>query len=130
MRFDADLECTSGDTRITLSGDDGTLVVSTNDVRAPWRLLWTPGMVGLGDLRSVGSRLAALGATVRVETEAGRLVVLGEKAEPQTLTRLLGAPDVQLGSVRTLVRSTGASRLLGAGAVAAGLLLVWRRRRS
>jgi hypothetical protein len=92
-------------------------------------------MVGPGDLRSVGSRLADLGATVRVETRAGRLVVLGEKAEPQTLTRLLGAPHTQMGSLRTVVRSTGlpgagATRLLGVGAVVAVLAALWGRRRS
>ncbi|MFN0156081.1 MAG: hypothetical protein ACKVUT_17040 [Gaiella sp.] len=62
------------------------------------------GVLGLGQLRVLGTELARAGFTLHVQSGDRRLLLAGRQAKPGILSRLLRLPRVQLGP-RFAVRS-------------------------
>lgn len=110
MRFESDLVIESDGDRVVLSSDDGVLVVTSDRlIEIVLSLRGSAGVPSIG-LRQISAGLAALGATVKFQTQSTEVLVLGAGAKPQRLTRLLGAPHVEIESARvlfgTLARAT------------------------
>ena len=122
LRFEADLEITSGGTSVHAGSEDGVLVLTCDRWRQASRLL-RGGDTAVG-IRPLADKLAEAGATVRLESRHGPLLTLGAGAEPTRLGRLVGLRHVRPVSALGLWRSSRGIRvtLTGVAAVAALVL--------
>ena len=133
LSFEADLEVTGPDGRLTVSAERGDLVVTTDELRPLIGALRSDGLLPSGSLKKVSSLLADAGATVRLQTPTTSLVTLGAGVHPTAVTRLAGLPHVRIESARgLLIALRFPLRSVAAAAAAAGCglaVVVLRRHR-
>lgn len=109
LRVEADLEVSIDGITLRASGDDGVLVVTTHRwLPVAFRLQRVAGpRMGI---RSIAADLAAAGVTVRLDSAAGPLLVLGAGAHPTRFDRALGLRHLRTTSPSVLWRHSGAVR--------------------
>jgi hypothetical protein len=129
--FDADLEITQGDHRVSVGSDHGDLVVVAERFGPLIGALRGGATLPKGGLRRLPGLLAEAGATVRLETPSSPVLTLGSGARSPAISRAIGFPHVRVETARGVVVALGPwrGRLAALGALSAGILLLARRRR-
>jgi hypothetical protein len=129
LRLEADIELSIDGITLRATGDDGILVVTTPR--------WLPIAHRLRQvagprlrLQTIAAELAEVGATVRLDSEAGPLLYLGAGANPSRIGRSLGLHHLGTASPAVLWRHSRALRTAVIIPFAVVAVLWARRRRS
>lgn len=129
VRVDADLELSIDGITLDATGEDGVLVITTPHwlpIAHRLRRVAGPRL----RLPAIAAQLAEVGATVRLDSEAGPLLFLGAGVNPTPVARALGWKHLRPGSPTVLWRHSHATQLVSIFSFIVVAAVADRRRRT